>query len=260
VFSRLTLPDPNSLPSPLALDVGLCLLSREEDRVAEGFEEREGVVVDDDPPDRRLPGVAGVLTGLVEDEFHAAPEFFEDGGGFDEDGFAVPEEPGHEVFRDGEGDAGDIRHQLHPCPSEDEPVVLLEDLTHGLAEVAAPHRLVRDEFEIPDQRLEPKRFGKDLDWSDLHAAGENFVAHMRRGDEEGGVVLVGFGDDFVGAGYGGGEDGVALFLLPDVNKYGVAGLHPLHEGFVPAWYSPDMLLIEDLLVGAVGGGDPVGHS
>src|SRR5690554_3006850 len=55
----LAFPDPNPLPSLLVLDIGFDLLSREEDRVAEGLEEREGVVADDDPFDRRLSGVAG---------------------------------------------------------------------------------------------------------------------------------------------------------------------------------------------------------
>ena len=142
---------------------------------------------------------------------------------------------------------------------EDGTVVLLGDLAHGLAEVAAPHRLVRYEREILDQRLELKRLSKDRHRPDLHAVGEDPVAHMRRGDEEVGVVLVGLGDDFVGAGYGGGEDGVALQLPPDVHEDGVAGLHPLHEGSVSTGHSPDLLLIEDLLVDAVGGGDPVGH-
>ena len=84
-LSRLALPDPDVLPPLLALDVGSGLVSREEYRVAEGLEERERVVADDDPPERRLSGVAGVLVGLVEDEFHAAVEDFVDGGGFDED-------------------------------------------------------------------------------------------------------------------------------------------------------------------------------
>ncbi|KAF5028528.1 hypothetical protein DSECCO2_658130 [anaerobic digester metagenome] len=56
-FSRLALPDPDPLPSPLALDVGCCLLSREEDRVAEGIKEREWVAAEDNPLDHRLPGV-----------------------------------------------------------------------------------------------------------------------------------------------------------------------------------------------------------
>ena len=48
------------LPPLLVLNVGFCLLSREEDRIAGGIEERERVVADDDPPDRRLPGVTGM--------------------------------------------------------------------------------------------------------------------------------------------------------------------------------------------------------
>ncbi len=260
-LSGRLLPDPDPLPPLLVLDVGFCLLPCEEDRVPEGLEKREGVIVDDDLLNRRLPGVAGILMGLVEDEFHTWLEFFEDGGGLDEDGLFVPEEPGHEVFRDREGDAGDLGHRLrlHSGPLEDEPVVVLRDLAHGDAEVTAPHRLVRDESEIPDQRLELKGFGKDLDWPDLHAVGEDLVAHLRRGDEEAGVVFVGIGDDFIGAGYRGGEDGVVLFLLPDIYKDGVAGLHPLHEGFVPPGNSPDVLRIEDPGVVPVGGGDPVGH-
>ena len=161
----------------------------------------------------------------------------------------------------GEGDAGDPGHRsgLRSGPLEDEPVVLLGDLTHGYAEVTAPHRLARDEFEIPDQRLELKGFGKDLDWPDLHAEGEDLVAHLRRGDEEAGVVLVGLGDDFVGSGYCGGEECIVLFLLPDIYKDSVAGLHSVHEGSVPLWNSPDVLRIEDPGVVPVGGGDPVGH-
>ena len=199
--------------------------------------------------------------GLVEDEFHAVPEFLEDGGGFDEDSFTVLEEPWGVLLRDREGDAGDLGHRLrlHAGPLEDEPVILLGDLAHGYAEVAAPHRFVRDEFEIPDQRLKLQRLGKDLDWPDLHAEGEDLVAHMRRGDEEAGVVFVGLGDDFVGSGYRGGEYCVVLFLLPDIYKDSVAGLHPVHEVFVPLWYSPYVLFFEDLPVVPVGGGDPVGH-
>ena len=255
------LPDPDPLPPLLVRDVGFCLLPGEEDRVPEGLEEREGVVVDDDLFDRRFPDVAGLLVGLVEDEFHAAPEFFEDGGGLDEDGFAVFEEALHVVFGHGEGDAGDLAHFLRPLPGpfEDELIILLRDLAHGYAEVAGPHRFVRDEFEIGDQRLELKGFGEDCHRPDLHAEGEDLVAHLRRGDEEAGVVFVGLGDDLVGAGYRGGEDRVVLFLLPDIYKDGVAGLHPLHEVFVPLGYSPDVLRIEDLLVVAVRGGDPVGH-
>lgn len=41
------------------------------------------------------------LPGPVEDEFHAALEVFEDGGGFNKDGSAVLEEPGHETFGGG---------------------------------------------------------------------------------------------------------------------------------------------------------------
>ncbi len=199
--------------------------------------------------------------GLVEDEFHAAPEFFEDGGGLDEDGLFVLEEPWDVFLRDREGDAGDLGHRLclHSGPLEDELIVLLGDLAHGDAEVAAPHRLVRDEFEIPDQRLELQRFGKDCHRPDLHAEGEDLVAHLRRGDEEAGVVFVGLGYDFVGSGYCGGENCVVLFLLPDVYEDGVAGLHPVQEIFVPLGYSPDVLLFEDLVVVPVGGGDPVGH-
>ena len=52
----------------------------------------------------------------------------------------------------------------------------------------------------------------------------------------------------------------ALQLPPDIDEEGVAGLHPVHEGFVSARYSLDLLLIEDLLVGTVGGGDPVGYN
>ncbi|KAF5030026.1 hypothetical protein DSECCO2_642420 [anaerobic digester metagenome] len=74
------------------------------------------------------------------------------------------------------------------------------------------------------------------------------------------MVYVGLGDDLVGAGYRGGEDRVVLFLLPDVDEDGVAGLHPLHEGFVSFGYSPDVRLFEDLPIIPVGGGDPVGHS
>ncbi|KAF5030424.1 hypothetical protein DSECCO2_638230 [anaerobic digester metagenome] len=148
---------------------------------------------------------------------------------------------------------------LHPRPPEDEPVVLVGDLASGPAEVAGPHRLVRDEVEIPDQRLELKGFDKDRHRSDLHPAGKDFVAHMRRGDEEAGVVLVGLGDDFVGAGDRRGEDGVALFFLPDVHEDGVAGLHPVHEGPAPAGDSPDLVLNEGFSVPAVRGGDPVGH-
>jgi hypothetical protein len=136
--------------------------------------------------------------------------------------------------------------RLHAGPPEDEPVVLRRDLAHGLPEMAGPHRFVRDECEIRDQGFELQRFGKDLDWPGLHAVGEDLVAHLWRGDEEAGVVYVGFGDDFVGAGYRGGEDGVA-------------GLHPVHEGFVALGDSPDVFCIEDLLVVAVGGGEPVGH-
>jgi len=33
----------------------------------------------------------------------------------------------------------------------------------------------------------------------------------------------------------------------------------VHEVSVPLWNSPDVLRIEDLLVVAVRGGDPVGH-
>jgi len=111
-FFGFALPDPDPLPPPLALQVGFDLIPGEEDRIPKGLEEREGVIVDNDPPDRRLPDVAGILPGLVEDEFHAAPEFFEDGGGFDEDGFSFGEEPGHEGFGDREGDAGDVGHDL----------------------------------------------------------------------------------------------------------------------------------------------------
>ncbi|KAF5030426.1 hypothetical protein DSECCO2_638250 [anaerobic digester metagenome] len=73
------------------------------------------------------------------------------------------------------------------------------------------------------------------------------------------MVLVGLGDDLVGAGDRGGEDGVALFFLPDVDEYGIAGLHPVHEGSVSLGDSPDVHRIEDLCVLAVRGGDPVGH-
>jgi HEAT repeat protein len=62
-------------------------------------------------------------------------------------------------------------------PLEDEPVVLLRDLAHSYAEVAAPHRLVRDECEIGDQRLELKGFEEGRDRPDLHAEGEDLVAH-----------------------------------------------------------------------------------
>ncbi len=148
---------------------------------------------------------------------------------------------------------------LHPRPPEDEPVVFLGDLAHGLAEVAGPHRLVRYEREILDQGFELERPGKDRHRPDLHPVGEDLVAHMRRGDEEAGVILVGLGGDFIGAGDCGGEDSFALFFLPDIDEDGVAGLHPVHEGPVPAGDSPDMLLIEDLRVLAVRGGDPVGH-
>ena len=65
---------------------------------------------------------------------------------------------------------------------------------------------------------------------------------------------------FFGSGYRGGEDGVVLLLLPNIYKDSVAGLHPVHEGFVPLGYSPDVLRIENLLVVAVRGGDPVGHT
>jgi len=90
---------------------------------------------------------------------------------------------------------------LHSGPPEDEVVVLCRDLAHGLPEVAAPHRFVRDECKILDQGLELKGFGEDCDRFDLHAEGEDLVAHLRRGGKEAGVVLVGFGDDFVGSGY-----------------------------------------------------------
>ena len=52
-------------------------------------------------------------------------------------------------------------------------VILLRDLAHGYAEVTAPHRFVRDEFEIPDQRLEFEGFGEDRDRPDLHPEGED---------------------------------------------------------------------------------------
>jgi len=73
------------------------------------------------------------------------------------------------------------------------------------------------------------------------------------------VVFVGLGDNLVGPGYRRGKDRVALFLLPDIHEYRIAGLHPLHEVFVPLGYSPDVLLFEDFPVVPVGGGDPVGH-
>ncbi len=68
---------------------------------------------------------------------------------------------------------------------------------------------------------------------------------MRRGDKEAGVALVGLGDDFIGAGDRGGEDGIALQLPPGVDEDSVVGLHPVQEGSVPAGYSRNMLLIED---------------
>ena len=86
-------------------------------------------------------------------------------------------------------------------PPEDEVVVLCRDLAHGLPEMAAPHLLVRDECKIRDQGLELKGFGEDCDRFDLHAEGEDLVAHMLRGGKDAGVVFVGFGDDFVGSGY-----------------------------------------------------------
>ena len=80
-------------------------------------------------------------------------------------------------------------------------VVLLGDLAHGLPEMAGPHLFVRDECEVGDQGLELKGFGEDRNRFDLHAEGEDLVAHLRRGGKEAGVVFVGFGDDFVGSGY-----------------------------------------------------------
>ena len=53
----------------------------------------------------------------------------------------------------------------------------------------------------PDQRLELHGFREDCDRPDLHTEGEDLVAHLRRGDEETGVVYVGLGDDFVGSCY-----------------------------------------------------------
>ena len=159
------LPDPDSLPALLVLHVSFYLLLGEEDRVPEGLEGREGVFVDDDLFDRRFPDVAGILVRLVEDDFHAGFEFLEDGGRLDEDGFSFCKEALHVMFGHGERDAGDLGHRsgLLSGPLEDELVVLLRDLPHGVAEVAAPHRLVRDECEIPDQRLELKGFRKDAD-------------------------------------------------------------------------------------------------
>ena len=80
-------------------------------------------------------------------------------------------------------------------------VVLRRDLAHGYPEVAAPHLFVLDECEVWDQRLELQRLGKDCHRPDLHAEGEDLVAHLRRGGKKAGVVLVGLGDDFVGSRY-----------------------------------------------------------
>jgi len=44
-------------------------------------------------------------------------------------------------------------------PPEDEAVVLLGDLAHGLPEMAGPHLFVRDECEVGDQGFEVKGFG-----------------------------------------------------------------------------------------------------
>jgi len=140
-----SLSTPNVLPAPPFSGIGLHLLPGEEDGVAEGLEEAEGVVDDDDPFDRGFSCVAGILLRLVEDQRHAPPEFLEGRGRFDEDGFPLVEEAPHVAFRDRESDAGDLGHTLvlslpgyikvthsreNKCPPHADATGFLPGITH----------------------------------------------------------------------------------------------------------------------------------
>ena len=133
-----------------------------------------------------------------------------------------------------------IQDLFWPGPLEDEVVVLRRDLAHGYPEVAAPHLFVLDECEVWDQRLELQRLGKDCHRPDLHAEGEDLVAHLRRGGK-GGSGPRRLGDDFMAPVI---AEGRMVSSSSPAGQYedGIAGLHPVDEVFVPPGYSPDVLL------------------